>query len=251
MGLFDKRDKRKKGGISDDFDSPVEQIDLSDDEPAPAASAASAAPASDGAPESPRTIEAEPPPARTPARREPDFDAPDYGIQKAIELMRTLPQENIELVVTVIKHTLESTRINIRDIIEDATRKQEDIQGRIKVLKTEIADFEQEIATRKEEIGTLEADFTETSTVKERLELAEKIDKKDTAAPAKPAASTGSRPGNPVHSKSGTISGSHPVKPSAPKPGSGQTSAGSSSSQSSSSSSLPKPKPKTTVIAKK
>jgi hypothetical protein len=45
------------------------------------------------------------------------------------------------------------------------------------VLKEEIAEFEAEIATRKSEIEGLDADFTETSLVRERLELAENLDK--------------------------------------------------------------------------
>jgi hypothetical protein len=176
MGLFDKRDKRSSK--KDDFDSPVEKIDLSappaEPEPvSPAAAPPEPAPAA-------RVIEAAPPP-------EPveEYDT-SFGIDKAIELMRTLPSDNVELVVQVVKLTLESTKIKITTIIEDATRKQEDIQGRIKVLKSEIADFEKEIAVRREEIGALEADFDETSMVKERLQLAEQLTGKSPPA-AKPA----------------------------------------------------------------
>lgn len=181
MGLFDKRDKKKQSG-KDDFDSPIEQIDLSAPTPEPEPPRAKAtpeperpAPAAAAAPAEPqaaRTIEADPPP-----RDEPDDDDDypvDYGIQKAIELMRSLPQENVELVVTVVKTTLESLNVKLGTIIKDATRKQENIQSRIKVLKSEITEYEQEIATRKEEIETLEGDFKETSTVKERLQMAEK-----------------------------------------------------------------------------
>lgn len=189
MGLFDKRDKKKK---SDDFDSPVEKIDLSapdepveitaDEPPAPAQAAQAAAPS--------RAAEPEPEPEMD------DYDS-SFGIDKAIELMRTLPQDNIELVVQVVKLTLESTKVKIGGIIKDAARKQDDIQGRIKVLKEEIADYEKEIALRKEEIGGLEADYEETSTVKQRLELAEKITKQRDAAkggapgPAKKVSSDG------------------------------------------------------------
>ncbi len=157
MGLFD-RDKKKN---SDGFDSPVETIDLNapPPEPEPAAGAAEA-------------LEDEGP------------SAADYGIEQAIELMRTLPQENVELVVQVVKHTLESTQIKIARIIDDASQKQQDIEGRIKVLRDEIAEFEKEIAARKSEIETLEADYEETSTVKDRLVLAEKLGKEGGSAPA-------------------------------------------------------------------
>jgi hypothetical protein len=187
MGLFDKRDKRSSK--KDDFDSPVEKIDLSAPpplEPEPAAI--------------PSAIPAEP--VAAPPRPEPppepveEYDT-SFGINKAIELMRTLPSDNVELVVQVVKLTLESTKIKISTIIEDATRKQEDIQGRIKVLKNEIADFEKEIATRRDEIAGLEADFDETSTVKERLVLAEQLTAKNppTAKPVEgPMGKAGNKP---------------------------------------------------------
>lgn len=192
MGLFDKRDrgKRKSGG-SDDFDSPVEKIDLSA-APAPEPKPRSTAPAKP-APEpvvekapapAPAPVVAKPKPIvkqPEPPQPEDDYEPPAYGINKAIELMRSLPADNVELVVQVVKHTLESTRIQISTIIEDASRKQGDIQGRIKVLQAEIAEYEQEIATRKEEIGKLEADYEETTTVKDRLVLAENLGKKDSA----------------------------------------------------------------------
>jgi hypothetical protein len=181
MGLFDKK---KKKGI-DDFDSPVEQIDLSAPAPQPAAqpqprpdpapepSARVPAAAGEIAPAAPAARAAEPR-AAAPSEPDDDYDTLDYGIDKAIELMRTLPSENVELVVQVVKTTLESLNVKVAAIIRDATRKQDDIQGRIKSLRAEIAEYEAEIATRREEIGTLEADFKETSMVKERLQMAER-----------------------------------------------------------------------------
>ncbi len=162
MGLFDKR---KKG--DDDFDSPVENIDLS----APAAAHTSEP--------SLRQAEAEPEPPR-----EVEFEAPAYGIDDAISLMRALPADNIELVVQVVKRTLESTNVKTGTIIEDASRKQADIEGRIDVLKKDIAEYEQEIATRRDEITKLEADHKETSIVKERLQLAEKLSTQPTRKPS-------------------------------------------------------------------
>jgi len=147
MGLFDK--KVKKPG--DDFDSPVEQVSLAQ---AP--------------PPMPRVAEGR---AASPM----DVDHPDYGINKAIELMRMLPSENVELVVRVVKTTLESTNIKVAAIIKDATRKQGELEGRVNVLKKEISELEAEISTRKKEISALETDHRETSMVKERLQLAEKL----------------------------------------------------------------------------
>jgi hypothetical protein len=183
MGLFDKREKGKR---RDDFDSPVESVDLNNplEEAAgaePRTSMSAAGPAGAG----PQTGS----PARSHAvEEEPEVGG--FGIDKAIQLMRTLPTDNVELVVQVVKLTLESTRIKIARIIDDATRRQDDIQGRIKVLRDEIAEFEKEIATRREEIGRLEADFSETSTVKERLQLAEKLSGGGKPAPAPAPAAT-------------------------------------------------------------
>ena len=98
-----------------------------------------------------------------------------YGIDDAIQLMRTLPQENVELVVRVVKHTLESTRIDIAAIIDDASQKQQRIEARVQVLKDAIADLEKEIQVRRKEIDELETDHRETTKVKERLVLAEKL----------------------------------------------------------------------------
>ena len=176
MGLFDKK---KKG--RDEFDSPVEQVDLSaaggsltmtpddDDEddapPARAQAAAASAPATS------RSA------APAPASARPGGNRPvtSYGIDDAIQLMRTLPQENVELVVRVVKHTLESTRIDISAIIDDASQKQQRIEARVQVLKDAIADLEKEIQVRRKEIDELETDHRETTKVKERLVLAEKL----------------------------------------------------------------------------
>lgn len=181
MGLFDKR---KKGG--DDFDSPVENIDLS-------------APPADPAPAAPAAARSAEPTLRDPDPEPPEeieYDAPAYGIDDAIQLMRALPQDNVELVVQVVKRTLESTNVKTRTIIDDASRKQGEIESRIDVLKKEIAEFEQEISTRKEEITKLEADHKETTQVKDRLQLAEKLSTSGSPAPSASQQAPRRKPGN-------------------------------------------------------
>jgi hypothetical protein len=161
MGFFGKRgeDKQTPPHEEGDFsDSPVEQVSLA--------------------------------PKQTPPPRPVDEERPLYGIDQAIELMRALPQaseQNVELSVVIIKTTLESLKVRVSDIIEDASRKQKRLEERVGDLKKEITDFEREIQTRKDEIGRLEADHAETSSVKGRLELAEKAQK----AVPKTASSTG------------------------------------------------------------
>jgi hypothetical protein len=156
MKLFGAKkgdDKLSDAAADDAFnDSPVETVSLND--PAPAGQQGRRAQAHD------------------------DEPRPHYGIDSAVQLMRALPvDQNVELVVQVIKTTLESLKVRVSDIIEDATKRQRDLEGRSEQLRKEIADFEREIAQRKETIARLESDHAETTVVKQRLELAEKSQK--------------------------------------------------------------------------
>jgi hypothetical protein len=170
MGLFEKKIKRPTD-LDDDPDFAVPT-------PVPAKPL--------------EAVKAAPAPAPAAAKT----DHPDYGINKAIELMRLLPDENVELIVRVVKTTLESTNINVASIVKDATRKQAQIEARVDVLKKEIAGHETEIATRRGEIALLEADHQETTKVKDRLLLAEKLsagreDPRPPVVPPRPATPTG------------------------------------------------------------
>jgi hypothetical protein len=124
-----------------------------------------------GAPEKtdePHITHTEAEPAPAPGAR------PGYGIESAIRLMRSLPtDQNVDLVVRVIKNTLESMNVRLADILNDASQKQQALGGRIKDLKGEIAELEKQIGTRRSEIEQLEQDLAETTTVKDRLALAE------------------------------------------------------------------------------
>jgi hypothetical protein len=241
MGLFDKK---KKG--RDDFDSPVEHVDLSapttavldDDAGHEADDAETVDLSSSPAPDRLRGAIAA---TRSPESRRARTSPGTYGIDDAIALMRTLPSENIELVVQVVKQTLESARIDIPVIIDDASAKLQRIDGRIAVLRDAIAELEREIDTRRAEIDQLEAENRETTRVKERLMLAEKLahgGRPDTVVEAhgggsaagrgpsvrsKPPSSpppppgSSSPPGNPGH----VASGSHMAAPGAAAPGGG------------------------------
>ena len=104
-----------------------------------------------------------------------------YGIAEAIQLLRGLPvDQNVELVVRVVRATLASLSVHLSDIIEDATRKVKATQDKIASEHAKVAELEKQLADRRKEIGALEADLKETTTVKERLQLAEK----SAAAPA-------------------------------------------------------------------
>ena len=96
-----------------------------------------------------------------------------FGIDRTIQLMRTLPTEqNPELVAMVITSTLQSVDMNVSDIIEDARSRQADLEARIGSIKARNNALEKEIELGVDEIVKLEASLAEILSVKERLELA-------------------------------------------------------------------------------
>jgi hypothetical protein len=102
--------------------------------------------------------------------------APAYGIADAMQLMRSLPSEgNMDLVVRVVRVTLGSVNVKLEDIIEDASRRQKAIQDRISALHGQVSELEEQLEARRREIGVYEADMKETTAVKERLALADKV----------------------------------------------------------------------------
>jgi len=98
-----------------------------------------------------------------------------YGIAEAIQLLRGLPvDQNPDLVVRVVRATLASLSVHLSDIIEDASKKQKATQERIASEHGKVGDLEKQLAEHRKEIAALEADLKETTTVKERLQMAEK-----------------------------------------------------------------------------
>jgi hypothetical protein len=99
-----------------------------------------------------------------------------YGIAEAIQLLRGLPvDQNPDLVVRVVRATLASLSVHLSDIIEDANKKQKATQERIASQHTKVAELEKQLGEHRKEIAALEADLKETTTVKERLQMAEKV----------------------------------------------------------------------------
>ena len=99
--------------------------------------------------------------------------APKYGIAEAIQLMRTLPNDHVELVVRVVRATLASLDVRLPDIIEDANRKQKMVRDKIADFHAKNVELEKQLETHRKEIAALEADLKETSEVKDRLQQAE------------------------------------------------------------------------------
>jgi len=99
--------------------------------------------------------------------------APKYGIAEAIQLMRTLPHDHVELVVRVVRATLASLDVRLPDIIEDASRKQKMVRDKIADFHAKNVELEKQLEAHRKEIAALEADLKETSEVKDRLQQAE------------------------------------------------------------------------------
>ena len=98
-----------------------------------------------------------------------------YGISDAIHLMRSLPvDQNIDLVVRVVRATLASLNVKVQDIIEDASRKEKSIQDGISSLRGKVGELEKELEAKRREITVLETELKETTGVKDRLQMAER-----------------------------------------------------------------------------
>src|SRR5438552_1601216 len=79
-----------------------------------------------------------------------------YGIAEAIQLLRGLPvDQNAELVVRVVRSTLESLNVHLPDIIEDASRKLHGIQERVTAVHGQVAELEKQLEARRQEIAAL------------------------------------------------------------------------------------------------
>mgnify|MGYP007087006683 FL=1 len=113
---------------------------------------------------------------------------PDYDIEKAIRLMSALPEGETQLVVTIVRQTLESMDVDVGDIIQDAECKEKRLNDRHQKLRHSIRDFEAKIADKNQQIKVLLEDLKETSKVKQQLQLTQNEDK-PVAAPT-PSPST-------------------------------------------------------------
>lgn len=100
--------------------------------------------------------------------------ASPYGIQDAIKLMRNLPNANQDVIIAVVKQTLESAAIKVSDIIVDAEYKESSMESQIDTLTAEVEKFTSEIKKRTEEIATVKLALEETTNVKDLLKLAQK-----------------------------------------------------------------------------
>src|SRR6476620_8362819 len=86
-----------------------------------------------------------------------------YGIGDVIRLLRTLPvDQHAELVVRVIRTTLESVNVHVSDLVEDASKQQQKLGERIATLQAQIQDLSKQIDGHRGEVVRLEAELAET-----------------------------------------------------------------------------------------
>jgi hypothetical protein len=98
-----------------------------------------------------------------------------HGIGDVIRLLRTLPvDQHSDLVVRVIRSTLESLEVvHVSDLIQDAVSQEQKLGERIGALKAKMHELTKQIEVHGEEVSRLEADLSETTVAKERLQYAE------------------------------------------------------------------------------
>ena len=91
--------------------------------------------------------------ARTPVAKS------KYGLDQAAELLRSLPTENFELVITVVKKTLQSFNVDVGQIVIDAKGRLTKIENEIDSCEAEIEKFKKEVEDREETIKALKEIF--------------------------------------------------------------------------------------------
>jgi len=111
---------------------------------------------------------------------------PSYGVEDAIKLMRELPDNKKEMVITIVQKTLVSAKINVSTIIDDATRKIDRLEKKNEKLAQEIRELEEAIQQRKAETEINARDIVETSEVKSSFESVQKHVSEDYSAVPSP-----------------------------------------------------------------
>jgi len=102
--------------------------------------------------------------------------AHQFGIDDAIQLMRTLPTDsNAALVVRVVRVTLGALNVSVEDIVADAARKEARVKESIATIEAHIVELDKRLAILRSEIAAHQADLKETTNVRERLHMADQF----------------------------------------------------------------------------
>lgn len=153
----------------------------------------------------PKAPEAPKPPTIVSPSISPSASKGSYGIEQAVALLESLPQggRNRDLVFQVVKKTLQSLNVEIPAIVADAQAKEQALEGRLKGLDDEIAEFEARIKAKRREAQTLKKEHLQIQQVRQHLEQAERrssgsLPKQSASGPSKPSmVVSGSKPASP------------------------------------------------------
>jgi hypothetical protein len=97
-----------------------------------------------------------------------------YGIADLIRLLKIIPTDHHpQLVVQVIKTTLESVGVKSSFVIEDALAQENGIRDAIEMLESQIVVLRQEIQARQEQIAQFDVALRETIGARNLLASAE------------------------------------------------------------------------------
>ena len=88
--------------------------------------------------------------------------------------MHNLPQDNTEIVISVVRETLRSANIDVEDIIRDADAKAADIEQKIDTLNKQIESLAREVDEKNNAIVSAQDALLETQKVKVLLEQTQK-----------------------------------------------------------------------------
>jgi chromosome segregation ATPase len=117
----------------------------------------------------PKAPPAGPPPLKGESAAQ-DASKLTYGIEDVIQLMRDLPDSKKEMVILIVQKTLVSAKIDIRNILEKAARKIDNLQGKNDKLRAEIRELEELIIQKKSDVDRLRRDIEETQQVRQSFE---------------------------------------------------------------------------------
>jgi hypothetical protein len=99
-----------------------------------------------------------------------------YGIADLIRLLKSVPADrNPQLVVQVIRTTLESVGVQSAALIESAAILENGIRDQIATLESQIVDLTREIATRRDRITRLNVELAEMVSARDRLASADLV----------------------------------------------------------------------------
>lgn len=120
--------------------------------------------------QAPRTPAPAPAPAAPAASPRPR--GPAFGIDKAVALMKAIPAAaNAEATyMVVIRRTLEAVGVSVGDVLQDGSRRAEEVTRQIQVLQEEVRRLEEEAAQKTRQVLQLQAELEAISTTIERLQ---------------------------------------------------------------------------------